>query len=239
MFLDQDEHFLLSCLLGDGWMTCQKEKGFVIGICHTARQLPWLELKADRIASITGSKASIRPRTWVHEGVVYHGHEYIAGCTKFKHLYKLLYPKGVKTFSRKVLSLLNKEAAGIFWCDDGSVHMRIRERKDRPNPTVELQGCYSLYEPLDQAKNVSQWLLDMFNIKTWQVYHKPSDSYQVRMGGPALRKLKEHINPYVPDCMSWKLDLRFPTQSERALILKERAIRRQECATASKADDIV
>lgn len=239
MVLTKDEHFLLSCLLGDGWMTRQSRNNFVIGICHTASQLPWLELKANRIASITKSKASIRPRIWRSTGKEYHGYEYIAGCSKFRHLYELLYKKEVKTFTPEILSLLNPEAVAIFWCDDGCIHKRIRDRKDRPNPTVELQGCLSLYEPLGQAKNVSKWMFDLFGIHTWQVYHKPSNSYQIRMGGPALRVLKKHINQYVPDCMGWKLDLSLPTKDERAQVLMQRAIRRQECATAILADDIV
>jgi len=239
MVLDQEEHFLLSCLLGDGWLSRQSSNNFVIGICHTASQLPWLKYKAERIASITGSKASIRPREWVTKGVVYHGYEYIAGCSKFKHLYSMLYKNNTKTFSKSLLKLLGPEAAAFFWCDDGCVHKRVRDKANRPNPTVELQGCLALYEPLDQAKNVSEWLFDLFNIKTWQVYHSPSDSYQVRLGGTALRTLKQHIDPYIPDCMSWKLDLSLPTQAERALILKERAIRRQECAATLVVDDIV
>ena len=215
-------------------MSRQSNDNFVIGICHTTSQLPWLEWKAERIASITGSKASIRPREWVVDDVTYHGYEYIAGCSKFRHLYPMLYKNNVKTFSKSILSLLSPEAVSVFWCDDGCVHKRVRVRKDRPNPTVELQGCLSLYEPLDQAKNVSEWLFNLFGIKTWQVYHKPSDSYQVRMGGPALRTMKQHINPFVPDCMSWKIDLSFPTQAERALILEERAIRRQERTAVQK-----
>lgn len=239
MVLTKDEHFLLSCLLGDGWMSRQSGNNFVIGICHTTSQLPWLEWKAERISLITRSRANIRPRTWYTDGKEYHGYEYIAGCSEFRHLYRLLYKEGVKTFTSQILSLLDPEAAAIFWCDDGSVHKRVRERKDRPNPTVELQGCLSLYEPLNQAKNVSKWMLDLFGIRTWQVYHKPSDSYQIRMGGPALRVLKKHIDQYVPDCMGWKLDLSLPTKDERAQVLKQRAIRRQERATAILADDIV
>jgi hypothetical protein len=239
MVLTKDEHFLLACLLGDGWMSKQSGNNFVIGICHTASQLLWLKWKANKISSITGSKANIRPKTWLVEGKEYYGYEYIAGCSKYRHLYELLYQDKVKTFSSSVLSLLNEEAVAVFWCDDGGVHKRIRDRKNRPNPTVELQGCLSLYEPLDQAKNVSEWLFNLFAIKTWQVYHKPSDSYQIRMGGPSLRVLKNHINQYIPDCMAWKLDLSLPTQAERAQVLSQRAIRRQERATASMADDIV
>lgn len=230
MVLDQEEHFLLSCLLGDGWLSKQHNANYVIGICHSASQLSWLEWKAERIANITGSKASIRSREWITKGVKYTGYEYIAGCSKFSHLHDLLYKNNVKTFSKSVLRLLGPEAVAIFWCDDGCVHKRIRNRKDRPNPTIELQGCLALYEPRDQVENVSEWLLNLFSISTWQVYHKPSNSYQIRLGGNALRTMKRHIDQYIPDCMSWKIDLSLPSQAERALILEERAIRRQERA---------
>lgn len=202
---------------------------------HTTPQLEYLKWKVEKARPILKSKANITSCI-NNYGIEYFRWE--AGFSSFVHLYELLYKDNKKTFSFELLKDLGPQELALLWCDDGSIVKLLRDKtnprtgKQYPNLLQETQGSLALYEPKEEADAVASWIRDLISEKPFCAKHKKTGLYYLRFNKKQLVALVSCIEDYTPDCMSSKLDLTLIPISERAQVLKQRAIRRQERAAA-------
>lgn len=242
--LTKEEKFLIGTILGDGNLHRRKKWDNVtsIKLAHSPKEYNWLQWKVEKVSKILQSSANINEA--MNKGIL-KAYQWCAGFSKFVHLYELMYRDGVKIFDPNVLSELGLKELAIFWCDDGCIVKNLRLKKNPktgkqyPNPLQETVGNLAVYEDFETTTNIANWILDLTGAQAAVKLHKKTNLYYLLFNKKQIEKLCLAIKCYVPNCMSHKIDLTLIPVSERARILKERAIRRQERATASKADDIV
>lgn len=242
--LTTDEKFLIGLVLGDGNLhrRFKWENVTSIKLAHAPKEYSWLEWKVERASKILNSSASINKA--MNKGLL-KAYQWCAGFSKFVHLYDLMYENGKKIFHQDVLFELGLQELAIFWCDDGCIvkNLRIktdpRTGKQYPNPLQETVGNLAIYEDLETTSVISNWILNLTGAQASIKFHKKTGLYYLLFNKKSVEKLCSAIKDYVPDCMSHKIDLTPIPVSERARILKERAIRRQECAATLRVDDIV
>lgn len=242
--LTKEEKFLIGTILGDGNLHRRKKWDNVISIklAHSPKEYNWLQWKVEKVSKILQSSANINKA--MNKGIL-KAYQWCAGFSKFVHLYELMYRDGVKIFDPNVLSELGLKELAIFWCDDGCIVKNLRLKKNPktgkqyPNPLQETVGNLAVYEDFKTTTNIANWILDLTGAQAAVKLHKKTNLYYLFFNKKEIEKLCLAIKCYVPDCMSHKIDLTLIPVSERARILKERAIRRQERAATLKVDDIV
>jgi hypothetical protein len=233
--LTTEEKFLIGVVLGDGNLHRRPkwENVTSIKLAHSPKEYDWLQWKVDRVSKILNSSANISKA--MNKGTL-KAHQWCAGFSKFVHLYKLMYEDGKKIFKPEVLSELGLQELAIFWCDDGCIVKNLRIKKDPrtgkqyPNPLQETIGNLAVYENFETTTAIANWILNLTGAKAFVKLHKKTNLYYLLFNKRSVDKLCAAIRGYVPDCMSHKIDLTPIPVSERARILKERAIRRQELA---------
>ena len=235
VMLDAKERFLIGLVLGDGnlYRRHKWENVTSIKLAHSPKEYDWLCWKVEKASSILGSTAKVNKVLNRGELKAY---QWCAGFSSFVHLYYLMYKNKKKVFRKEVLSQLGLQELAIFWCDDGCIvkNLRIkidpRTQKQYPNPLQETVGNLAVYEDFSTTSEISYWIESLTGAKASVKYHRKTNLYYLLFNKKAATALCNAISPYVPNCMLHKIDLsRIPVE-KRALILKERAIRRQECA---------
>ena len=124
-----------------------------------------------------------------------------------KPLYELLYPQGVKQFSKEVLNLLGLEALAIFWMDDGSVV----DSKYCTN-----RGILNTYTPLDETEIICEWLNNLTGVNS--VPYLDGNSYKIRINASEMPEFIYHVRPYTHSSMRKKVTLKYShynTKSKR------------------------
>ena len=239
----KEEKFLIGVILGDGNLHRRPKWKNVtsIKLAHSPKEYAWLQWKVEKVSKIINSSASINKA--MNKGIL-KAYQWCAGFSKFLYLYELMYEDGKKIFTWNVLSELGLQELAIFWCDDGCIvkNLRIKKNpktgKQYPNPLQETVGNLAVYEDFETTTNIANWIFNLTGAKAVTKLHKKTNLYYLFFNKKAVKKLCDAIEPYVPNCMAHKIDLTLIPVSERARILKERAIRRQECAATLKVDDI-
>lgn len=233
--LTDNEKLLIGCVLGDGTLHRRHKYKSVcsITLSHTVAQLQYLEWKVEQVKPVLNSKAVIN-RSFNNFGIEYYRWE--SGFSSFVHLYDRIYINGKKTFSYDLLRDLGPRELALFWCDDGGVVKLLknkvdpRTKKPYPNPLQETYGCLAVYEPIEETKIVCSWIGDLTGEKPKIILHKKTGLYYLRFNKQQLTALVCCIMDFVPQCMYNKIDLAQIPLSERAQVLQQRAIRRQERA---------
>jgi len=242
--LTTDEKFLIGTVLGDGNLhrRLKWENVTSIKLAHAPKEYDWLQGKVDKASRILNSSANITKA--LNKGDL-KAYQWCAGFSKFVHLYDLMYKEGKKIFCQNVLSELGLQELAIFWCDDGCIvkNLRIktdpRTGKQYPNPLQETVGNLAVYEDFETTSTIANWILKLTEARPSIKLHKKTGLYYLLFNKKSVEKLCNAIKIYVPNCMAHKIDLTTIPVSERARILKERAIRRQERAATPVVDDIV
>jgi hypothetical protein len=239
-----DEKFLIGLVLGDGNLhrRYKWENVTSIKLAHCPKEYSWLEWKVEQASKILNSSANISKA--MNKGVL-KAYQWCAGFSKFVHLYDLMYRNGKKIFHQDVLLNLGLRELAIFWCDDGCIVKNLRVKTDPrtnkpyPNPLQETVGNLAVYEDFETTFTISNWILNLTGAQASIKFHKKTKLYYLLFNKKSVEKLCNAIKQYVPSCMSHKIDLTLIPVSERARILQERAIRRQERAATLVVDDIV
>lgn len=240
----ENEIFLLGTVLGDGNLHRRHKWDRVcsIKLAHAPRELDWLKWKVERVEKILGSKASITPS--MSKGVL-KAYQWCAGFSDYVHLYDEFYKDSRKTFTPSLLKQLGLQELAVFWCDDGGVVKNLRQKIDyrtgRPYPNLlqETQGNLAVYENEIQTAAVGDWITSLTGATPKVSFHKKTGLYYLRFNKRSLKLLCSSIEEFVPECMKHKIDLTLIPISERAQVLRQRAIRRHECAATLRVDDIV
>lgn len=202
---------LIALCIGDGYITNQKQvkNGHTyqynyLEISHGQYQKEYIEWKANLCKSITGKKCTVREKKYKAKNICGNEKEtpasigYTFTCTAsyFRILRKWLYPNNKKKLDTKYLSYLDEQGLAIWYMDDGSTYVSKSDR----GFTVE----FSTHIPEQEANSI----INMFKSK-WQIQfylHKKSENqYNIRAYSSNALKFIKLIEPFVPNCMAYKL----------------------------------
>lgn len=193
-----EQSLIVSLLLGDGHITSEGR----ICINHSEKHKEYIEYKANLLYNIIGGKPiKVHKSKSVINNKVYNTYS-IRKCNKklLGPFRDLLYPKGRKYISRKVLEMLTLEGIAIWYMDDGSLSA---EKTDGKIHAYKLGlATYLSYEE-------NKVIVDYFKEK-WDIHfniHKDGSKYRLRMGTKEARKFINLVKPYVSKikCMQYKV----------------------------------
>lgn len=200
---------LIALCIGDGYITHQKQikKGRTyqynyLEISHGQYQGEYIQWKADLCTSITGKKSTVRRKKYKAKKILGINVEESLGYTftntspYFRVLRKWLYPNNKKKLSKKMLFYLDEQGLAIWYMDDGSTYVSKTDRTF----TTEISTHISKEEALE--------LIDLFKEK-WNIqfhlHKRKENQYNIRAYSSNALKFIKLIEPFVPDCMAYKL----------------------------------
>lgn len=200
---------LIALCIGDGYITHQKQirKGRTyqynyLEISHGQHQGEYIQWKADLCTSITGKKSTVRRKKYKAKKILGINVEESLGYTftntspYFRVLRKWLYPNNKKKLSKKMLSYLDEQGLAIWYMDDGSTYVSKTDRTF----TTEISTHISKEEALE--------LIDLFKEKQniqFHLHKRKENQYNIRAYSSNALKFIKLIEPFVPDCMAYKL----------------------------------
>lgn len=202
--LDQDKQLLLGFALGDGCLHREPRWHSVsLRIGRTARNEDYATWQLAEVNRILGTKANLR--RFIAKGK-YPSVEFAASNKKeLTPLYQLLYPEGVKTFSRKVLTPLSIRELALWWMDDGSLEVR---RRVRPRSIkIERSAWLAVCEDEFDTNTVGEWIQSLTEAKFCKVKHSKSGKYYLRWHSAQCKKLITAVEPYCFPSLRYKVDL--------------------------------
>lgn len=198
---------LIALCIGDGYITHQKQirKGRTyqynyLEISHGQHQGEYIQWKADLCTSITGRKSTVRRKKYKTKKILGINVEESLGFTNtspyFRVLRKWLYPNNKKKLSKKMISYLDEQGLAIWYMDDGSTYVSKTDRTF----TTEISTHIQKEEALE--------LIDLFKEK-WNIqfhlHKRKENQYNIRAYSSNALKFIKLIEPFVPDCMAYKL----------------------------------
>ena len=192
---------LIALCIGDGYITHQKQikKGRTyqynyLEISHGQHQGEYIQWKADLCTSITGKKSTVRRKKYKAKKIL--GITFTNTSPYFRVLRKWLYPNNKKKLSKKMLSYLDEQGLAIWYMDDGSTYVSKTDRTF----TTEISTHISKEEALE--------LIDLFKEK-WNIqfhlHKRKENQYNIRAYSSNALKFIKLIEPFMPDCMAYKL----------------------------------
>jgi hypothetical protein len=220
-----DRIFLKSCIFGDGWLGLQRRRYVHLRIGHSEKQHEWLKYKAERINKILSKDRKILGPYTQKDGSG-SGKEHISYlyCIDDHALFKPWFDrwyeipqngKVVKHITEDFVSDLGLRELAVLWCDDGSITSSERYKKHRLKngdvrlyPYVESAGSIALCSLSDaELFTVQKWILNLTGIKFNITKRKAANRTTLIIHKNALRQFIPLIAPFVPSCMSYKIDL--------------------------------
>lgn len=200
---------LIALCIGDGYISNQKQikKGKTyqynyLEIGHGQHQGEYIQWKANLCTSVTGRKSNVRRKKYkakkingvdVPESL---GYTFVNTSPYFRILRKWLYPNNKKKLSKKMISYLDELGLAIWYMDDGCTYVSKTDRTF----TAEI----STHIP----ENDAQELIDLFKEKwniTFHLHKKSKNQFNIRAYSSNALKFIKLIEPFVPDCMAYKL----------------------------------
>lgn len=194
---------LIALCLGDGYITHQKQfkKGKYyqynyLEVTHTEKQKEYIEWKSALCRSITGKKCSVLKQVKKLLGNDTVTYRFTCTSKYFRVLRKWLYPNNKKKFDPKYISYLDEQGLAIWFMDDGTTYVSKSDRSFR------VRICTHI------SKEDNDKLVELFQskwgIKFYSSEVKPNQYVLNCYSSNALKFLKL-IEPFVPDCMAYKL----------------------------------
>lgn len=201
---------LIALCIGDGYITHSKKtvkgKTYIynyLEISHGQYQKDYIEWKANLCKSMTGKKCKVREKKYKAKSICGHtetpssvGYTFTCTAPYFRILRKWLYPNNQKKLDKKYISYLDEQGIAIWYMDDGSTYVSKTDK----GFTVEI----STHIPENDALQ----LIDLFNDK-WKIkfylHKKKENQYNIRAYSKNALKFIKLIEPFVPNCMAYKL----------------------------------
>lgn len=121
----------------------------------------------------------------------------------FNILRKVLYPKGKKSLSRKMLNYLNPQALALWYMDDGSLKA-CHKKCDGKISSISLS--ISTYCTREEAEIIQLYFKETWDIAFNLAYHSGCKSYYMRAGTKEANKFIELIRKYIIPSMLYKID---------------------------------
>ncbi len=221
----EDKAFLKACILGDGWLGLQRGTYTHLRIGHSAKQLDWLKYKAERINTILRKNRRILGPYFQSDGKTKEKkHASYLFCVDDHHLFKPWFDRWyevpeegdvIKHVTPDFLSGLGLKELAVVWCDDGCVTSLDRFNKYttkngrlRLYPYVEARGQLALCSfTYKEQVLLQEWLHSVTGMH-WNITKRSKNKRTtLTIGKRNLREFLPMIAPYIPDCMSYKVDL--------------------------------
>ena len=119
-------------------------------------------------------------------------------------IHEVLYPMGVKHFTRTAVKNLGAQALALFWMDDGSLEVR---RRQRPRSVkIERSGWLPASKDEDEVAVLNEWIHGVTGAQGSVTRHR-SGMFYLRWHSRQFRLLVEAIAKYVHPCLAYKVDL--------------------------------
>ena len=207
----QDRGILVGMVLGDGYLRSdghriikgkRKAVSAQLAMYHSAQQAEYLEYKSELLRKIFGGKHRVTYREQVQTSgykckmcLLSKGNPY------FKTLRKILYPCGIKTFSKQALNMLTPHGISIWFMDDGST--RCSRRMDGSITSVELRLC--TYCSLEENENIRDYFSVVHGVDCGIRFCKKTNKYYIIFNTKQSHEFVKIIEPYVIPSMQYKI----------------------------------
>ena len=211
-----EKQIVLGTCLGDSYLG-KTSRYYHLNVWHSEKQkdyLQWLwdnlpnlrcsELKSCFVKSTVMPDGNILPQktSWYF---VTKQHPFLSGV---KHL---LYKKGKKTITRKYLNLMGPQAIAVWWMDDGCCSIR---KKDSWKGGFWNTQSFSF----KSNKLIQKWFRTIWGIevKVYIMRNKNclSPKPYIFLNTTNLKRLIKLIKDYVPECMKYKIDMKYSDPSK-------------------------
>lgn len=205
-----EKGLLLALCLGDGSLhkPHPKTKSVQLEIGHSMKQYDYCVYKRDLVYKILGGvklpKVSIR--TVKVGGKEYETCRFVKTCDYFIALRNKLYPHGRKIINRELLDMLSLEGIAIWYMDDGSCYY-----KDSPvdghSICIDLRIATNCFTS-EEHDIIVDYFKEVWNINFYKFWSEQKKSFCIRANKQAAIKFLDLIKPYIPECMSYKCNLK-------------------------------
>jgi hypothetical protein len=199
-----DRNLLIGFSLGDGCLVkCPRLGSVTLRIGRTTRNADYAFWQLQQVNKILGTKATLR------EFLVRNKYPLVEFGASSKILltpiYELLYPKGIKVISEKVLENLTLRELAYFWLDDGSLEVRHRQRPR--SVKIERSAWLAVCEDEIQTDLIGYWIESLTGAKHTKVRHSKSGKFYLRWHSAQCRTLIQAVQPYAFPSLLYKVDL--------------------------------
>lgn len=190
-FTKESRNLLIGLLLGDG--TISNNNVFKLSHCEAQRDfLEWKIQQLNEMAIRNNGIKSYTSTCGYNTGktVLYTQLNIIPFI---KVLRKVVYQKGKKTFTRKLLNRLDARGIAIWYMDDG--HINIRKVKGRPcGFYIKISTC----EPKEEVQTIIDYFKEVWDINFYMFHEgKQLNSYSLCCGTKEGLKFITLVKPYV------------------------------------------
>jgi len=185
---------LFGSLLGDGHLSINRRRGInaLYSEIHSLKHASYLLWKKPFFEEISPLKITTASyfdkrtnKTYYHMRLRTHVHPYLT------ELHNLVYIRNRKTVHPPILNQIDPLGLAVWYMDDGSYCYKSRWSK--------IATCdFSL----EENRLIKNYLESRFNLKVTIYFHKWCLLY---LNVQSTRTLFSIIEPYVPECMSYKL----------------------------------
>jgi len=192
LLVTQEEHdLIIGSLLGDASIR-QREKNSCFRFSHSIRQKSYSEYKKDLLKEFTISEFREVKRK-IKEGIIHT----IDFSTKthpvFNYYRNLFYKNGKKEITLELLNQLNPRSLAFWVCDDGSY--------SRAQGYIIL--CTNSFS-FEEHKLMKEFFNKKFGLNP-TIGFRDGKYYYLRFKQEDSKKLVEIIEPFIPNCMKYKI----------------------------------
>jgi len=199
---------LYGLTIGDGGIYLTKDQSdktarMIIG--HGPKQYDYLLEKQRLLHSVLGGK---EPKLYTYKsqnkrtGKTYTNHQLYKNHKYFRQMHKVLYPKGVKLYTEKLLGYLNEQSLALLYMDDGNGNVCKNRKTGKPC------GCMtriSTYCSKEEAELLRNWFDEKYKITPKFDIDKRNNKYSLRFNTKDSKEFVSIVYPYVFQSMKYKL----------------------------------
>lgn len=201
----RDRGALIGMILGDGYIRHQGNK-YGLAIEHSNKQRDYLEVKAAIIHSMFGGnkpKLYYRERYDKRVNKVYKQVSIFKHHKYFKFLRRLIYPNGIKTYTRRVLNYLTEEGLALWYYDDGNLKKRISSVTGKVG---SIQVTLATYCSMEEAQILVDYFKDVWDISFSIHQRKKTKLCVICANSKEGNKFLDIIKRFPIRSMSYKTD---------------------------------
>ena len=200
---------LYGLALGDGGIYLSKDQSsktarMIIG--QGPNQYDYLLEKQRLLHSVLGGS---EPKLYTYQsrnkttGKSYTNHQLYKNHKYFRQMHRVLYPKGQKVFTEKLLGYLTDYSLALFYMDDGNGTVC------KNNKTKKPCGCMtrlSTYCSKEEAELLRDWFNQKYQITPKFDIDRRNNKYSLRFNTKESKDFVAIVSPYIFQSMKYKLD---------------------------------
>lgn len=196
-FTESQRSIVVGTLLGDGYLRSSgnsNNPSYALVFAHGEKQREYLEWMKDELKPFV-----LADTPYLHKKTSIHNHAPVSSYHTICHswlteLRKAFYPNNIKTVSLDWLNQVDELALAVWYMDDGSLNKRYGT----------MTFCTNGFT-YDEHLLIQQWFLDRWCLPV-VIENRRNNQYSIRVNSTVARTLREILRPYIPHCMSYKVD---------------------------------